>query len=181
MSRKADYQSGFTLIELIVVIIILGIIAIVAAPKFIDNTTEARKAVVEQTAGAIKDEVHMLNMKAQIRGIADKATGTLSVGGKNINLVYGYPASSRDNGLLSTVNIGTVGLYGKNHDNTRFNWVFQFIGREGRSGMDIGVGELSKDGSQESGITPEVARCFIRYYVATATLPAKVSVITDGC
>ena len=46
-------QKGFTLIELIVVIIILGILSAVALPKFIDLTNEALDASVQGVAGAV--------------------------------------------------------------------------------------------------------------------------------
>ena len=45
-------QQGFTLIELVVVIVILGILAATALPKFVDLTGDANKAAVKGFAGA---------------------------------------------------------------------------------------------------------------------------------
>jgi prepilin-type N-terminal cleavage/methylation domain-containing protein len=62
--RKAE--SGFTLIELIVVIVILGILAVTAAAKFLNLTSDATSSVVKGLAGALRSSSSMVYAKSRL-------------------------------------------------------------------------------------------------------------------
>ena len=65
-------SSGFTLIELIVVIVILGILAVSAAPKFMDLQGDARAATLKGMMGAVKSANSLILGKAVIHGANTK-------------------------------------------------------------------------------------------------------------
>lgn len=67
--------KGFTLVELIVVIVILGILAATALPRFIDVTSQARIASMNGVAGAMRSAV----MLAQSRYMAAGNTAAVTV------------------------------------------------------------------------------------------------------
>ena len=86
-------QKGFTLIELVVVIVILGILAVTAAPKFIDLTSDARVSVMKGVKGSIESAVSMANAKALIAG-QTSADGEIQIGTTYYALVNGYPSAA---------------------------------------------------------------------------------------
>ncbi|MGB1197564.1 MAG: pilus assembly FimT family protein [Thalassotalea sp.] len=90
--KNINKNQGFTLIELVVVIVILGILAVTAAPKFIDLTGDAKKAVMEGVQGSIKSAVNLAHAKALVSG-ETKATGEIQIGSKYYALAYGYPVA----------------------------------------------------------------------------------------
>ena len=52
-------QKGFTLIELIIVIVVLGILAVTAAPQFINFSSDARTSALKGMEGSIKGAMHI--------------------------------------------------------------------------------------------------------------------------
>ena len=66
---KITSSRGFTLIELVVVIVILGILAAVAAPKFMDLQSDARAASLKGVEAALKSADKMFYAKAVLQGM----------------------------------------------------------------------------------------------------------------
>tara|TARA_B110000438_G_scaffold30500_1_gene29850 strand:- start:1486 stop:2001 length:516 start_codon:yes stop_codon:yes gene_type:complete len=91
-SQGFSKQKGFTLIELVVVIVILGILAATAAPKFIDLTSDARESVMKGVQGSINSAVSIVHAKALVEGQTGKI-GEILIGTQYYALVYGFPAA----------------------------------------------------------------------------------------
>lgn len=90
-------QTGFTLIELIAVIVILAILAAVALPKFVSISGEARIAKMQGAVGAMNSSGVMIHAKFLAAGSPSSGTidfegGNLSVAG---DIVNGYPSAGR--------------------------------------------------------------------------------------
>lgn len=101
-------NKGFTLIELVVVIVILGILAAVAAPKFMDLQSDARISALQGLQGAVKSAVNLTYAKGVVQGtekIEDFGGSNASspcsdgVASDKICTVYGNPAA-RAEGII---------------------------------------------------------------------------------
>ncbi|MGB1290646.1 MAG: prepilin-type N-terminal cleavage/methylation domain-containing protein [Pseudoalteromonas sp.] len=63
LKQPTNKQAGFTLVELIIVIVILGILAVTAAPRFLNLQGDAHAATLEGLQGAMCSGVNIVNGK----------------------------------------------------------------------------------------------------------------------
>jgi MSHA pilin protein MshA len=86
---SAKNQHGFTLIELVVVIVILGILAAFAVPRFMGMEAEARAATVKNMAGNLRAGSTMARSKCLAQGCGN--AGFVVIDGVNVTMANGWP------------------------------------------------------------------------------------------
>ena len=139
----AETQKGFTLIELVVVITILGILAAFAVPRFVSLESEARTATVEGLEGAVRSAAAL----AHALSVAQGNPATVDMEGNTITLVNGYPN-------LATIDDALADLSGFNYDPATgdFNRADVGAGTCGFTYVEAGVGTPPQ-------ITPDLTDC----------------------
>ena len=131
MDKKANKQSGFTLIEIIAVLVILGMLAAVAIPKYLSMQQSAAAAATQGALGAGASNASMAYSQLLLGGVSP--TNALSAAVANLNASYAtvgdfivaYSANSNQiiismvsaadaagSGVINNLS-GTVGSYSK--------------------------------------------------------------------
>ena len=90
-ARSHTRQTGFTLIELIAVIVILGVLAATALPKFLDFKKDARVASLTQLAGSLRSTSEMVRTKCIVSGCRLLGTEQVTLNSVQKHVFYGYP------------------------------------------------------------------------------------------
>ncbi|MBB1475619.1 prepilin-type N-terminal cleavage/methylation domain-containing protein [Shewanella sp. SG41-3] len=151
-------QQGFTLIELVVVIIILGILAVTAAPKFINLQGDARVSALQGLKAAIQGANTLVYSKAALAG-KEQATGaTVTLTGSstatpatNIDVTtdYGYLTTALVN-FQNAIDLSVSAGTDPNATGITTDWVF-----------DVATGKFWQAGAPST--------CTFTYTSATAT------------
>jgi len=165
--HRAGRQSGFTLVELVTVILILGVLAAVALPRYADLQGKAREAKVKGVLGSMKAASALVKSQAMANGVSCGTASGVNVAleGVTIDLNYCYAQAlgALTTGILAAANVPSAD-----------GWVIDGTNVGGSTPGTIVQVNLS------DATTP--ANCSISYTSASgAVTPPSISATTSGC
>lgn len=168
-------QKGFTLIELIIVIVVLGILAVTAAPQFFNFAKDARVATLEGIQGSIKGANQMVYGRASIKGATLGASTVTVRGTTTVDTFNGYVQAADLENILDAADFRFIQKTAGDYDDST------------TAGTPTAAGVyyvISKDITlaANNAANVEAAKCYLSYTdSAAADAEPTITLETDGC
>lgn len=193
---------GFTLIELVVVIVILGILAATAAPKFMDLQRDARISKLNGLKAAIRSAENMTRSKAVIAGLERypatendtvyyvclNDAATVKCNSTNgVSVSYGYPAAldkEKETGILRALDIDAVPK--ENADRKQHDWQYKYY-KWGSGVVQVLIGPSDMELPEyydENQVGSASKGCYVVYdnpYMQGDKLMRMAQIVDTGC
>jgi prepilin-type N-terminal cleavage/methylation domain-containing protein len=176
-SVKGSRQTGFTLIELVVVIIILGVLAVVVAPKFINLKTDANIAAIKGAVGSIKTAVTLFKTKTLTSGNAMTDTVEFSgVKGSNYQ-PWAAAANTSGSGFNAGYTTPSEIFEGAGIDMTE--WAYRIYVSNGSYAV-AAAPRAALNVAQPTSAQVIATNCYFQYHWKSAGEP-EITTVTSGC
>lgn len=165
-------QAGFTLIELIAVIVLLGILAMSAAPRFFGLTSAARTASLEALGAQMNSVVYIVYASSIIRGLDAESSLSASAHSNltQVELAYGYPAATQD-GIVAALELSVED----------WSWYEESDGSTSSDSSSLSSEVYLFPASLDKKSGKPTRQCYVKYTGLQDRETPQIQIITDEC